>query len=335
MSQTEPVILVTNAISAKTEQLTLKYIDPQARVVFSNGDPAVLEQYLPQAQVLITSTKGISPEMLEAAAECRYIQKYGAGVNNIAIPQATLRHIPVGNTPATNSRSVAEAALTLILAVYKQVVRGHNALVQDGAWLKTVLRDDNHELTGKTVGIVGMGNIGQNLVALLKGFGCRIVYYDVIRQSPEREQALGIAYQELDELLAQADVVSLHCPLVDQTRHMIDARRLALMKPEAVLVNCARGGVVDEQALYQALKERRLLGAGIDTFEREPADRTNPLCSLDNVTLSPHNGGGTVEAVEHVVQKAAENINSIIRDGTIAQPSYLVNAQALAAASVS
>ena len=330
MSQTQPVVLVTDPISAKTQQLTLQYIDPQAKVVFSNGDQAVLAEYLPQAQVLITSTKGISPEMLQAAGECRYIQKYGAGVNNIAIPQATRRRIPVGNTPATNSRSVAEAALTLILAVYKQVVRGHNALAREGRWLKTVLRDDNHELTGKTVGIVGMGNIGQNLVALLQGFRCRVLYYDAFRLSPEREQALGVTYLELDELLAQSDVVSLHVPLLDETRHMIDARRLALMKPEAVLINCARGGVVDERALYQALKERRLLGAGIDTFEKEPADQNNPLCSLDNVTLSPHNGGGTVEAVEKVVQKAAENINSILRDGTIAQSAYLVNGRELA-----
>lgn len=323
------VILVTDKISAKTKEFSLQYLPSQAQVVFSDGSEEILEQYLPRAQVLITSTKGISPEMLRKAEKCLYIQKYGAGVNNIDIPGATQRGIPVGNTPGTNSRSVAETTLTLILAVYKQVVRGHNALVQEGRWLKTVLRDDNHELTGKTVGIVGMGNIGRNLVQLLRGFECRILYYDTYRPTPEQERQLDIEYRDLDELLEQSDVVSLHCPLLPQTRHMIDARRLALMKPGAILINCARGGVVDEAALYQALKQEKLLGAGVDTFEQEPADSTHPFCSLSNVVLSPHNGGGTVEAVENVVKKAAVNIESMLRTGRPAEPSCIVNAREL------
>lgn len=325
----EKVILVTDPVSVRTREFTRACIPEEIEVVFADWEPETLARELPRAQVLVSSSRGITSEMLAQAVNCRYVQKYGAGVNNIDIAAATARGIPVGSTPGTNSRSVAESALALILAVYKQIVRGHNALVQEGKWLKTVLRDKNHELTGKTVGIVGMGNIGRNLVQLLRGFDCKVYYYDTFRHSPEQEQALGIEYAEVDELMRCCDVVSLHCPLLPETHHMIDARRLALMKQEAILINCARGGVVDEAALYEALRSGQILGAGVDTFEKEPADSTHPFCTLDNIVLGPHNGGGTVEAVENVVKRAAVNMISVIEAGRIADKSILVNAAEL------
>ena len=319
------IVLVVDGISPKTKAFSQQYISGDAQIVFSDGDPQIISQYIAKAKVLVTSTKGVSPEMLAQAPNCVYIQKYGAGVNNIDIAQATARGIPVGNVPATNSRSVAECTLTLILAVYKLTLRGHNALVQEGKWLKTVLRDDSHELTGKTVGIIGFGNIGKHLRRLLSGFQCRVLYYDAFRLSGEEERQLDVTFMPLDALLRASDVVTLHCPLTDETRHMINAQKLALMKPEAVLVNCARGGVVDEAALYDALAGHRLLGAGIDTYEKEPIDQSHPFCSLSNVVLSPHNGGGTVEAIEAVVMGASANINSMLRDHTIAVRKNIVN----------
>ena len=323
------IVLIVDGISAKTQAFTKKYISPDAEVIFSQGDAEVIEKYLPQAKVLVTSTKGVPPEMLAQAPNCIYIQKYGAGVNNIAIPEATQRGIPVGNVPGANARSVAEGTLSLIMAVYRQVVKGHNALAQEGKWLKTVLRDNNHELSGKTVGIIGFGNIGKNLRQLLTGFGCTVLYYDVFRPTPEMEKELDVSYREVDDLMKEADVVTLHCPLTPETRHLIDARRLALMKEDAILVNCARGGVVDEAALLEALSQGRILGAGVDTYEKEPIDQTHPFCSLSNVVLSPHNGGGTVEAVEKVVIGGTDNINAMLAAGKPACPQYIVNRKEL------
>ena len=319
------VVLIVDSISPKTEELSRRHISDKAEVVFANSDPAVIGQHLEKAKVLVTSTKGISTETLSKAKNCIYIQKYGAGVNNIDISQASSRNIPVGNVPATNSRSVAEYTLTLLLAVYKQIIKAHNELVTNGKWLKTVLRDNNHELTGKTVGLIGLGNIGKHLRRLLVGFDCHVLYYDTFRLSPEQERDLDVEFREVEDLLAASDVVSLHCPLTEETRHLIDGHRISSMKTGAVLLNCARGGVVDENALYEALKSGKLLGAGIDTYENEPINNTHPFCRLSNVVLSPHNGGGTVEAIEAVVKKASENINSMLLHGSVTHRDHIVN----------
>lgn len=323
------IVLFVDGASAKTKALAESFITGNAEIIFSDGKPEVLEQYLAEAKVLVTLTKGVSEEMLAKAKNCIYIQKFGAGVNNIAVRDATARGILVGNAAGANARSVAECALSLILAVYRQTVRGHNAITQEGKWLKTVLRDNNHELTGKTVGIVGFGSIGKNLRRLLSGFDCRVLYYDTFRMTAEREKELFVTYRELDDLFRECDVVSLHCPLLEETRHLVNADRIALMKQDAVLINCSRGGTVDEQALYEALLTGRLLGAGLDTFENEPIDRNHPFCSLPNVVLGPHNGGGTVEAVNEVVRRGAENINGMLSAGKPARTADIVNQEAL------
>lgn len=324
------IVLVVDSVSEKTKLFLYKHVTKYSKLIYSDGDQEVLKHYLPEAKILITSTKGISSNILQKAQKCIYIQKLGAGTNNIAIEQAEKRGIPVGNVPAINSRSVAEMTLALLLAVYKQIIRGHNELIANGKWLKTVLRDNNYELTRKTIGLIGLGNTGINFVQLLEGFQCKIYYYDKYRLTPEREKEIGVIFEELDDLLTKTDVISIHCPLNKETAHMIDARRLALMKQDAVLINCARGGIVDEGALYIALSEGKILGAGIDTFENEPIDRTHPFTKLKNVVLSPHNAGGTVEAIEAVTSNAAVNINSILLHGYIKNKTAIVNNVVLA-----
>ena len=322
---TGKLVLVVDEISRKTKEISRQMIDADAQIIFADHDPAVNEKYVADALVLITSTKGIPPEMLEKAVKCLYIQKYGSGTNNIAVKEASARKIPVGALVGRNARSVAEYALTMALAVYKQTIRAHNALAREGRWLKAVLRDQNYDLSGKKVGIIGFGIIGKNLRKLLRGFDCDVYYYDAYRLSQEQEREHEVAFLEIDDVMRECDLISLHCPLLPETKDMIDSRRIALMKPTSVLVNCARGGIVNEAALYAALKERRILGAGIDTFETEPMEKDHPFTSLDNIVLSPHNAGGTVESIEAVVGRASENINSILADGTIACPEDLVN----------
>ena len=319
------IVLVVDGISEKTKEISRSLIHPEAEIIFSDFDPAINEKYVPEAKVLITSTKGVPPEMLQKAVKCAYIQKYGSGVNNIAVKEASLRNIPVGAVVGSNACMVAEYALTMVLAVYKQLVRGHNALANEGLWLKTVLRDNNYTLTGKTVGIVGFGNIGKAFRKLLRGFDNTVYYNDMFRLTPEEEKAHDVTYMELDAMMATCDVISLHCPLLPETKGIIDERRIGLMKPTGVLVNCARGGIVVETALYEALKNKKILGAGVDTYEEEPMKPKHPFTTLENIVLGPHNGGGTVEGIETVVGRASININSILKSGVIAAPGDLVN----------
>ncbi|MHC1761795.1 MAG: 2-hydroxyacid dehydrogenase [Negativicutes bacterium] len=321
---TRKKVLITDNISEKTKIWSRKYITQDADVIFYESD-AQRDQYLGTADVLVTSTKPISPEMLAKAEKCIYIQKYGAGVNNIAIPEATERGIPVGNVSGSNALSVAEHAVTLMLGIYKNITTAHNKLAREGKWLKTVLRDRSYELSHKKIGIVGFGNIGRLVAKLLKGFECEILYYDAYRLPAEQEHALVAKYMELDDLVEMADIITLHTPLTAQTHYLINEARLKAMKPNAVLINTARGGLVDEKALVEVLKSGHLLGAGIDCFEVEPIDQNHPLTKFDNVIVTPHNGGGTNEAVEAVVRDSSENINAMLWSGKVANEQRIVN----------
>ncbi|MGD0974261.1 MAG: 2-hydroxyacid dehydrogenase [Candidatus Korobacteraceae bacterium] len=324
-------VLVVDKISPKTRLLSRKYLTPEAEIFFYDKDSDV-EEHIATADVLITSTKGVSKELLARAPKCIMIQKYGAGVNNIAIDEATKRGIPVGYSGAgQNSRSVAEYAVMLMLAVCKHITTAHGKLVGEGLWLKAVLRDTCYELSYKKVGIIGLGNIGRQVVALLRGFQCEISYYDVFHLPAEQEEKLGVRFAGLDALLRESDVVSLHAPLTDQTRHLMNEERLRTMKPTAILINTSRGSLVDEKALVRVLESGHLLGAGIDVYETEPIDQHHPLAKIERVVLSPHNGGGTNEAIEAVVRDACQNINSILIEGRIANEKAIVNMKELAA----
>ena len=324
-------VLVVDKISPKTRLLSRKYLTPEAEIFFYDKDSDV-EEHIATADVLITSTKGVSKELLARAPKCIMIQKYGAGVNNIAIDEATKRGIPVGYSGAgQNSRSVTEYAVMLMLAVCKHITTAHGKLVGEGLWLKAVLRDTCYELSYKKVGIIGLGNIGRQVVALLRGFQCEISYYDVFHLPAEQEEKLGVRFAGLDALLRESDVVSLHAPLTDQTRHLMNEERLRTMKPTAILINTSRGSLVDEKALVRVLESGHLLGAGIDVYETEPIDQHHPLAKIERVVLSPHNGGGTNEAIEAVVRDACQNINSILIEGRIANEKAIVNMKELAA----
>jgi glyoxylate reductase/D-3-phosphoglycerate dehydrogenase len=184
----------------------------------------------------------------------------------------------------------------LMLAVYRKLVAFHQN-VAAGHWHRGIPRTvDIYEIEGKTVGIVGLGNIGQQVTRRIKAFDARVIYYDLLRRSREEEERLGVEYVPLNALLETADIVSLHVPLNDSTRHMIGAGELSRMKPKSILINTCRGEVVDEGALIKALQEHRIMAAGLDCQEKEPAYPNNPLLKLPNVTLTPHNAGPTVDS---------------------------------------
>lgn len=317
-------VVCMDPLSDQMKLLIRKNLPQNIEVVFCENDKE-RKLHIKSAEVLVTFTNGVSKGWITQAKSCKYIQKLGAGVNNIDIQEASRNGIFVSNTRGLNSRSVAEHAVLLMLAVYKHLITAHHNIAFKGNWLKTGLRDSSYQLTKKKVGLIGMGDIGREVVKILEGFECDLLYYDIARQLPENENKLNIKYMDLDSLLQHSDVVSLHVPLTEGTYHLIDSHKLKLMKSEAVLINTCRGGVVDEEALYQALQEKRILGAGLDVFEYEPIDQNHRLASLSNVALTPHIGGGTREAMETVIEKACSNIHYFLTRDTFLDSGDIVN----------
>lgn len=270
------------------------------------------ESCLAEAQYLITAASPITRNMLGKAPNVRLIQKTGSGVDNIDLEAAAELGIMVSSTPGANSASVAELTIGMILSLYRKL-HFLDRETKQGNWLMWEHRPFMFEMKGKTHGIIGIGNIGKEVVPLSKAFGTTVIYFDANKLSTEAEAKLGISYAPLPQLLAAADIISLHIPLLPATRNLIGAAELKLMKPNAILINVARGNIVDEQALAQALQNGRLLGAGIDTFSAEPVQKDNPLLQLDNVLATPHIAGGTRDVLEKVLYLSFQNIFKIER----------------------
>jgi phosphoglycerate dehydrogenase-like enzyme len=250
-------------------------------------------------------------EAYTQAKRLKLVQVLSAGYDQVNIAGARTARVPICSNGGANSVAVAEHTIMLILAVYRKLVTFHQN-VASGRWHQGIPRIvDVFELEGKTIGLVGLGNIGQQVARRLKPFDANLIYYDSFRRSPEEEARLGIQYVPFNTLLETADVVSLHVPLNDDTRHMIDAAALGRMKPKAVLINTCRGEVVNERDLIAALQQGRILGAGLDTQEKEPADPSNPLLTLPNVTLTPHSAGPTVDSFRKRYQNGYANIQRV------------------------
>ncbi len=284
----------------------LKAVPDLAIAVCPEADDALLMRLLPDCEVLWHVLKPCTAAMIAAAPRLKLIQKIGVGVNTIDLDAAKTRGIPVCNLPGTNSRAVAELALTLMLATIRRIPR-FDAGLRQGVWSDPALQDGIGELGGRTVGLVGYGSIPRLLAPVLKALGCRIVY---TARNPAPD-ALG-DYRSLDALLAESDIVSLHVPLTDATDRIIDAAALARMKPGAILINTARGGLVDQPALVHALRSEHLAGAGLDVFADEPPDFADPLFVLPNVVATPHIAWLTTGTFDRSFAIAAENCRRVL-----------------------
>ncbi|MCC7047380.1 MAG: 2-hydroxyacid dehydrogenase [Alphaproteobacteria bacterium] len=251
-------------------------------------------------------------EMLAAAPRLRLIQKLGAGVDRIDLETCRQRGIAVAKLSAGNAIPVAEHTVLMILAACRRLPE-MDSRTRRGEWLKEHARGVNRHIHGKRVGLVGLGAIGMQVARVLSGFGVEIVYYDpaVTRDAAAAVDARPL---ELDELLATSDIVSLHLPLLPQTAGIIDARRIALLKPDAILVNCARGGLVDEASLAKALNEGKLFAAAIDTFATEPP-AGNPLLESDRTVVTPHLAGATLDNFANVLKRGFANAEAYLANG--------------------
>ncbi|MBW0172355.1 MAG: C-terminal binding protein [Hydrogenophaga sp.] len=258
------------------------------------------------ADVVLVRESPVSRRVIDAMTRCKAIIRYGIGVDNIDQGAARERGIQVANVPDYGTDEVSSQAVALALAVSRRI-NLHDAEVRAGRWSTGVLQP-MYRLRGRTLGLVGFGRIARMTLEKFAGFGfARVLVHD-----PKSDMPAGVERVDMDTLCAEADMISLHAPFNEHTRHIIDARRLALMRPTAIVVNTARGGLIDTQALYDALKDRRILGAGLDVFEQEPPG-AHPLFELDNVVVTNHMGWYSEESMRELQRKTAEEAARVLR----------------------
>ena len=274
------------------------------------GDDHLME-VVAEADYAISGQVAVGGAVLRAGKRLKLLHKWGVGVDNLDLGAARELGIKVARTTGSNSVAVAEFTIGLMICALRHIPHGHFRL-QRGGW-RNWRGQSPFLLSGKTVGLVGFGAIGRAVARLLSGFGCTIVYSKPHRLDGDEERRLGVAFAELPALLAQADVVSLHCPLTPATRGLVDRAALSSMKPTAVLVNVARGGVVAEEDLAWALRNRVIHAAAVDVYEIEPLPAGSPLLHVDNLTLTPHLGAMAADTFEPTVRRMFANIVRVSR----------------------
>ena len=258
------------------------------------------------ADVVLVRESPVTRKVLQAAVGCKAVIRYGIGVDNIDLAAARDLLIPVANVPDYGIDEVATQTVALLLAVVRRLPR-HDQAVRDGRWTNGVL-EPMYRLRGRTLGMVGYGRIARATHAMLTGFGFgQVLVHDPVAVLPD-----GVEAAPIDRICSEADVIALHAPLSAETRHLIDKRRIALMRPTAVLLNTARGGLVDMDALHAALAERRIHGAGLDVFEAEPPDVSHPLFGLNNIVVTNHIGWYSEESMRELQRKAAEEAARVL-----------------------
>ncbi|MFC2025096.1 phosphoglycerate dehydrogenase [Chloroflexota bacterium] len=272
-----------------------------------------------ECSALIVGVEKITEPVIQASGKLKIIAKHGAGVDNIDIKVAASRGIVVINASGANSEAVADLTIGLFLSLARSIPFADHS-VKEGKWPRIV----GVPLNGKVLGIIGLGQIGKKVVKRASGFDMKVLVYDVLKDEAFA-QKWGITYLSLDELLAESDFLSIHVPLSPSTRRLIGERELRLMKKEAFLLNISRGDIVDEEALYQVLKEGRIKGAALDVFSNEPP-RESPLLKLDNVILTPHMGGYTFEALRETGMICARGIVNVLEGR---QPQVATNPEIL------
>jgi phosphoglycerate dehydrogenase-like enzyme len=272
-----------------------------------------LKEIIRDADFAISGQVGVSADVFKAARRLKLLHKWGVGVDNIDIQAAKALGIKVARTTGSNAVPVAEFTIGLILATLRFLALGHERLRQ-GRWMAfNQMPGEAFCISGKTVGLIGLGAIGQGVASRLRGFGCTLFYNKRTRLSPAEEAELGVTYAATDDLLAQSDIVCLHCPLTPATTNLIDTRALSLMKRSSVLINVARGGVVVEADLAQALRDRTIRGAAMDVYSIEPLPANSELLSLDNIVVTPHLAAATADTFEPTVRRMFDNMVRVRR----------------------
>ncbi len=316
----KPLVVVTSQVS--TDALAMLGEFAQIRQLNAPSEEQLVDAVI-TADALLNKDAAtqINERVLKAGKGLRIVARHGAGYDNVDISAATRLGIVITNTPGSNADAVAEFAITLILALARNLVRAHCSVI-NGEWARNRLTGMG--VAGKTLGVMGLGTIGRRVAALARGLGMRTICYDPYMQlqpPPEIEAA-----ESLEDLLAKSDFVSIHTALTSETRGLINRDRLKLMRSTAFLINNARGPIVDEGALAEALREGWIAGAALDVFNSEPLDASSPLRQLNNVILTPHLSGTTHEALQQTAIAAVEEIRRVLGGQ---RPLHILNPEVL------
>jgi glyoxylate reductase len=325
---TKPKVYVTRELPEKGLKIILERFDAK---VWPEYRPPSKEEIIEKARdvdALVTLlTDKIDAEVFDAASKLKIVAQMAVGYDNIDVAEATKRGIYVTNTPGVLTETTADFAWALLLAIARRVVEA-DRYVRSGqwkvSWHPTMFL--GRDVYGATLGIIGAGRIGTAVARRAKGFNMKILYYDIVPMPAEVEKELGAQRVDLETLLRESDFVSVHVPLTKETYHLIDEEKLRLMKKTAYLINNSRGPVIDEKALYKALKEGWIAGAALDVFEQEPTPVDNPLLKLDNVVVAPHISSASYETRSRMAEMVAENLIAFF-EGRI--PPNLVNPEVI------
>lgn len=277
------------------------------------GDEEETLRMAAQADIVISTWEPWNQRTLQAAkGTVKYIVRYGAGFDNIDIPEATKAGIPVGNVPGANSAAVAETAMLHILNLGRRFAHCTEG-TRKGIWPSTIT---GNELDGKTVGLIGFGQIGHQLVRMLGGFDVKVLVYDAYLTDKDSKK-YGVEFADsMDEVFQTSDIISLHIPLTEETKGLVNKEKLAMMKPTAYIVNTCRGGVINEKDLIEALEQKKIQGAGLDVMCQEPPSKDNPLLAMDNVFVTSHMGAASLES-EHRSQIIIADCIDVFVNGEI------------------
>ena len=301
-------ILLTNHYEGKPAEIIKSAVpDGFELEMLESVSQQELEGKVKEADYLLVSGRlKINRTVLENATNIKMIQRTGVGLDSIDLEYIRNHDIPFYVNKGVNAQSVAEHTILLMLASLRNLVE-INENTKRGIWKKQAQGVCTHELCGKTVGLIGMGAIGRKVAGMLKAFGAKVLYNDVSKMKQEDENALGIKFSTREEIIEKSDIISLHCPLTDDTRHMINDRAVNKMKNGVILINTARGGLIDEAALINGIKNGKIAGAGIDVYEKEPVDNSEVL-NLQTVITTPHIGGVTYDSFYQMMYQAMRNI---------------------------
>ena len=284
-------------------------------------DQEALWKALPETEFMVIWSR-VTREMIEKAPRLGFIQVLGSGFELVDVKAAQARHIQIGTTRGANAISCGELVFGYILVLYRKLIET-TLTVKQGQWISHGLRKGGLvEIFGKTLGLIGFGTLGQAIAKIGRGFGVKLLYYQRHRLSPKEEKSWKITYAPLDELLTRSDVVSVQIPLTAETDGFIGRRELSLMKPHSILINIARGPVVDEEALAEFVNSGRIGGAGLDVYTEEPVPRDSPLLRSDRIVFTPHVGGSTQEALARNMKQACDNVRRVAAGKPPLNPVY-------------
>ena len=266
---------------------------------------------LTDANVIVLRVFKAYKDVIERNKDLKAVCRWGVGVDSVDIEFATKRGVYVTNTPGANAYAVSDLAVLMMLAVGRNLMF-HNKSIQEGVWSRSMFVDNAVTLNAKTVGLIGGGNIGRQVARKVQAFGAKVQYFDVFRLKPEMEKDFDMTFVSLDELLKTSDVISLHVPLTEENRHMINAEKIAMMKKGAIVINAARGGLIDDNALVKAIDDGHLMGAGLDCVEDDPLPAGHPLLGHPNIILTPHIGGTVSDMGASMIPMISDNLKRLL-----------------------